>query len=126
MKDLDDTIPETMADPMQLQQVILNLAFNAIEAMPNGGTLGVKSIHDKNLDAIKIEISDTGKGIDKGVMDDVFKPFFTTKSKGSGLGLAITRKIVEQHGGAISVESDTEKGTVFKILLNIKEEKKKI
>ncbi len=126
MKDLDDTIPETMADPMQLQQVLLNLAFNSIEAMPDGGTLGVKSIYDKNLGAIKIEISDTGKGIDKGVMDDVFKPFFTTKLKGSGLGLAITRQIVEQHGGVISVESDTGKGTVFKMLLNIKEEKKKI
>lgn len=126
IKDFDDTIPETMADPMQLQQVLLNLAFNAIEAMPDGGTLGVKSIYDKNLHAIKIEISDTGLGIDKGVLDDVFKPFFTTKLKGTGLGLAITRQIVEQHGGVISVESDTGKGTVFKILLNIKEEKKKI
>ena len=112
------------ADPIQLQQVFLNLLFNAIEAMPNGGELGIKSIHDKNANTTTIEISDTGQGIDKDTIDDVFKPFFTTKSKGTGLGLAITRRIVEEHDGVISVTSDPGKETVFKILLNIKKDKK--
>ena len=125
VKDFDGAIPETLADPMQLKQVFLNLALNAIEAMPDGGRLGVKTNYDKNTETIKIEISNTGDGIDKEMIDDVFKPFFTTKSKGSGLGLAITRRIVEQHGGVISVTSDPGKGTVFNILFNIQTENKK-
>ncbi|MCJ7542713.1 MAG: PAS domain S-box protein [Desulfobacterales bacterium] len=123
-KDLDKNIPMMPADPIQLQQVFLNLLFNAIEAMPNGGELGIKSIHDKNANTTTIEISDTGQGIDKDTIDDVFKPFFTTKSKGTGLGLAITRRIVEEHDGVISVTSDPGKETVFKILLNINKDKK--
>jgi PAS domain S-box-containing protein len=125
VKDFDGAIPETLADPMQLKQVFLNLALNAIEAMSDGGRLGVKTIYDKNTETIKIEISNTGEGIDKGMINDIFKPFFTTKSKGSGLGLAITRRIVEQHGGVISVTSDPGKGTVFNILFNIRTENKK-
>ena len=86
--------------------------------------MGIKSLYDQNANRVKIEISDTGKGIDREIIDEVFKPFFTTKSKGTGLGLAITRRIVEDHNGAISVASDPDKGTVFKILFNIKEDKK--
>jgi len=124
-KNFDDTIPETIADPMQLKQVFLNLALNAIEAMPDGGRLGIKTIYYKNTETIKIEISNTGEGIDKEMIDDIFEPFFTTKSKGSGLGLAITRRIIEQHGGVISVTSDPVKGTVFNILFNIQTKNKK-
>ena len=87
--------------------------------------MGVKTDYDKNAETIKIEISNTGDGIDKEMIDDIFKPFFTTKSKGSGLGLAITRRIVEQHGGVISVTSDPDKGTVFNISFNIQTENKK-
>ncbi len=123
-KDFDKNIPVMPADPVQLQQVFLNLLFNAIEAMPDGGELKIKSGYDQNADTIKIEISDTGKGIDQEIMNDIFKPFFTTKSKGSGLGLAITRRIVEDHGGAISVTSGPDKTTVFSILFNIKAGKK--
>jgi PAS domain S-box-containing protein len=124
-KNFDDTIPETIADPMQLKQVFLNLALNAIEAMPDGGRLGIKTIYYKNTETIKIEISNTGEGIDKEMINDIFEPFFTTKSKGSGLGLAITRRIIEQHGGVISVTSDPVKGTVFNILFNIQTKNKK-
>ncbi|GAG63235.1 unnamed protein product [marine sediment metagenome] len=123
-KDFDKNIPLMQADLVQLQQVFLNLLFNAIEAMPDGGELNIKSDYDQNAGAIKIEISDTGKGIDQGIMDDIFKPFFTTKSKGSGLGLAITRRIIEEHGGVISVTSDPDKATVFEILLTIQKEKR--
>jgi PAS domain S-box-containing protein len=123
-KDFDKNIPMLQADPVQLQQVFLNLLFNAIEAMPDGGELKIKSSYDQNAGAIKIEISDTGKGIDPAIMGDIFKPFFTTKSKGSGLGLAITRRVVEEHGGAMSVTSDPDKATVFKILFNLQADKK--
>lgn len=122
--DFDKNIPVMQADLVQLQQIFLNLLFNAIEAMPDGGELNIKSSYDQNADAIKIEISDTGKGIDPAIMNDIFKPFFTTKSKGSGLGLAISRRVVEEHGGAISVTSDPDKATVFKILFNIQAGKK--
>ncbi len=116
-KDFDNTIPMTMADPMQLRQVFLNLILNAIDAMPDGGTLGIKPVYDEKAKAIQIEISDTGNGIDSGMLDEVFKPFFTTNTKRSGLGLAIARRIVEQHGGVISVKSDLGKLTTFKIYL---------
>jgi len=118
-KELGEDLPEMMVDPVQMKQVFLNLLFNAIEAMPAGGALGVRTIYDKNANAVKIEISDTGKGIKKEEISDIFKPFFTTKSKGSGLGLAISRRIIEDHGGVISVASNPGKETVFKILLNI-------
>ena len=123
-KNFDKNIPVMQADPVQLQQIFLNLLFNAIEAMPDGGELNIKSSYDQNAGTIKIEISDTGKGIDQKIMADIFKPFFTTKSKGSGLGLAITRRVVEEHGGTMSVTSDPDKATVFKILFNLQADKK--
>jgi PAS domain S-box-containing protein len=117
MKDFDSDLPETMADPMQLQQVFLNLMFNAIEAMPAGGALAVKTSYDAVLNSINVAIADTGKGIEDSMLDQIFQPFFTTKRKGSGLGLAVTRRLVEQHGGDIYVETTPDKGTVFNITL---------
>ena len=116
-KHFDGNLPALKADPMQLQRVFLNLLFNGFEAMPDGGTLGVKTIYDETAKAIQIAISDTGKGIDRKMIDDVFKPFFTTKSKRSGLELAIARHVVEQHGGVISVKSDPGKWTTFNVYL---------
>ncbi len=123
-KDFDPELPQTMADPMQMQQIFLNLLLNAVEAMPNGGILATKTSYDKKLDSIEITISDTGSGMDQSVKSKVFQPFFTTKRKGSGLGLAITRRLVEQHGGQIYFESDPGKGTVFNIFLHVNEKKK--
>jgi PAS domain S-box-containing protein len=121
-KDFDHTLPETLADPMQLQQVFLNLMFNAIEAMREGGSLAVRTSYDAKLNAVQIAIADTGKGIKQSMLDQIFKPFFTTKRKGSGLGLAITRRLIEQHGGEIYVESTPDKGTVFNISLQVMQE----
>lgn len=119
-KDLDDSLPELMADPMQLQQVFLNLLLNAIDAMPHGGTLTVKTSHDTASNSVQIEISDTGKGIDEKLKDKIFQPFFTTKPKGTGLGLAITKRLIEQHGGSISVENHISEGTIFKVSFPVK------
>ena len=124
IKDFDPGLPETMADPMQLQQVFLNLVFNAIEAMPAGGALAVKTSYDAVLDSINIAIADTGQGIEQSMLDKIFQPFFTTKRKGSGLGLAVTRRLIEQHGGDVYVESTPDKGTVFNISLRVQPEQK--
>ena len=123
-KDFDPKIPKAMADPMQMQQVFLNLLLNAIEAMPDGGMLATKTSYDATLGSIQITISDTGKGVEKTLINKVFQPFFTTKRKGSGLGLSITRRLIEQHGGHIDVESDPGKGTVFEIFLNVNTKRK--
>lgn len=111
-----EDIPKITADPMQLQQVFMNLILNAIDEMPEGGTIFINTSYNKD-NTVNIEISDTGKGIDEGIMDSIFKPFFTTKPRGTGLGLAVTKKIVEQHGGTISVRNNPEGGATFTVLL---------
>ncbi len=121
LKNFDERLPEMMADPVQLQQVFLNLFLNAIDAMPDRGTLAVKTSYHAEKSSIQIAISDTGKGIDKGVIGKIFQPFFTTKSKGTGLGLAITKRLIEQHGGNIRVENNRDGGTVFNIFLPVKQ-----
>jgi signal transduction histidine kinase len=115
-KDLQ-ILPGTLADPMQLQQVFLNLVLNAVDAMPNGGKLHVGTFFEKGLDLIHVEIADTGKGISKEHADMIFQPFFTTKPKGTGLGLAISKQLIEQHGGSITVAANPSGGTVFRIQL---------
>jgi PAS domain S-box-containing protein len=124
IKDFDQNLPETLADPMQLQQVFLNLMLNAVEAMPDGGALAVKTSYDEEMQAVNIAIADTGKGIENSMLDQIFQPFFTTKRKGSGLGLAVTRRLIEEHGGDVYVESTPEKGTVFNISLRTMAEPK--
>jgi two-component system sensor histidine kinase AtoS len=118
-KEFDGNLPEIMADPMQLQQVFLNLLFNGIEAMPDGGKLEIRTSYDAESKAARIEIFDSGIGIEIEKIERIFQPFFTTKKKGSGLGLAISRRLIEQHGGEITVKSQPGKGTVFTIILQI-------
>jgi two-component system sensor histidine kinase AtoS len=120
LKDFDSDLYEIMADPMQLQQVFLNLMFNAIEAMPQGGALAVKTLLDDADNMLRIAISDSGKGMEPLILNQIFQPFFTTKRKGSGLGLSICQRLVDQHGGKISAESAPGKGTVFTLLIPIR------
>lgn len=115
LKYYDEHLPETMADQMQLQQIFMNLILNAVEAMPGGGTLTLKTSYDKSSNTLQIIISDTGEGITDEMKDKIFQPFFTTKSKGTGLGLAISKRLIEQHGGNIIAESNHPKGTTFRI-----------
>jgi len=119
VRELDEQMPRTMADPMQLQQVFMNLLLNAVEAMSEGGVLTVKTWYEPSDDSLQISIGDTGKGIDDESMARIFEPFFTTKPKGTGLGLAITKRLIEQHGGSIWVEN-LPKGTTFRIGLPAK------
>jgi len=120
MKNFDPRLPKTMADPIQLQQVFMNLLLNAADAMPNGGTLTVQTSFEEASQFLHATIRDTGSGIDKSMIDKIFQPFFTTKPKGTGLGLSITRRLVEQHGGSIRVVNHPSGGASFTIDLPVK------
>ena len=117
MKRFDPHLPLIMADPMEMQQVFLNLLINAVQAMPAGGTLTVRTFENPSAKEIQIEIVDTGKGINDEIREKIFQPFFTTKNKGTGLGLAISKQFIEMHGGTISAEDNPEGGTIFRIIL---------
>jgi signal transduction histidine kinase len=103
------------ADPSRLQQVVVNLLVNAVQAMPDGGTLTVRTRGD-NENAV-LEVEDTGHGMDEATKEQVFVPFYTTKevNVGTGLGLAVVHGIVTAHGGSIRVDSTPGKGTVFEV-----------
>jgi PAS domain S-box-containing protein len=127
--DLPPTLPKADVDPDQIGQVLLNLAINALHAMENGGALCVRTVvvpvkskaGNHAADMIEISLSDNGHGIASEDLDKIFNPFFTTKDvgKGTGLGLTVVHGIVQEHGGQIRVESETRKGTTFRILLPI-------
>ena len=120
-KELRPDLPPMYVDAEQLVQVILNIAFNAIEAMEAGGTLIFRTskIDSSDGEAVGISIRDTGKGIRKEEMKNIFKPFFTTKERGVGLGLAICQRIIKNHGGHIKVKSIPMQGSIFYIRLGI-------
>jgi len=99
----------------KMKQVILNLAKNAIEAMPHGGKLSFNAVATNG--AVTLDVSDTGAGIPPEV--NIFEPFFTTKSFGTGIGMTIVRQIIAAHGGSLSYRSEPGKGTTFSIKLPI-------
>jgi two-component system NtrC family sensor kinase len=120
---LPDDLPPVAGNANYLQQVFLNLLLNARDAMPQGGTITINTALTGYH--IIIRFSDTGVGIEKGVLDKIFRPFFTTKGeKGTGLGLAVCHKIIAQHKGEIRVESEPGKGTTFTIFLPVWREAK--
>ena len=123
--ELHHSLPEVMADFDQLQQVYINLILNAIQAMPQGGRLTIRTFNSGNW--LKTEVQDTGCGISTENMPKLFTPFFTTKEqgKGVGLGLATCSEIIRRHQGRIEVQSKEGEGTTFTIYLpvHIKEDK---
>jgi len=125
VRDLGPSLPEVMADPDQLQQVLANLMLNAIQAMPEGGTLTLHTSADSE-GKVRIDVQDTGIGISKENMQKLFTPFFTTRKevKGVGLGLAVAHGIIERHKGRIEVNSEEGKGSTFTISLNAYQEEK--
>jgi len=110
-----DAAPPLRLDPNQLKQATLNIILNAIDAMPNGGTLTVGTVRDAEY--CRVSIRDSGCGIDKKDILHIFDPFFSKKDSGTGLGLAITHEIIKKHGGNVRVESKTKIGTTFTIEL---------
>ncbi|MFQ5861684.1 MAG: GAF domain-containing protein [Candidatus Brocadiales bacterium] len=120
-KELGHNLPEALVDPAQMKQVFLNLIKNAVESMPEGGTLTVKTCVEDN--SIKIDFADTGEGIPPEVIGKLFTPFFTTKTAGTGVGLAVSHKIIDDHEGTLSVSSAAGRGSVFSILLPTRDAK---
>jgi len=116
-------LPWLVLDPDLLQQALLNIAMNAIRAMPEGGSFTVETRMappgGEGPGVIQITFSDTGEGISSENLGRIFSPFFTTRQQGTGLGLAITRRIVEQHNGEISVMSTPGRGTSFTISIPV-------
>ena len=132
-KKSDAHLPLILADFDKIQQVLINIIMNAIQAMPDGGNLTIATAVAKGIrigespkDAVRIDIRDTGVGITKENMNKLFTPFFTTKEKGKGvgLGLPVVHGIIEQHNGKIKVDSEPNVGTTFSIYLEIMDEKK--
>jgi PAS domain S-box-containing protein len=117
-------LPATPIDAQQMQQVLVNLIKNAIQAMTKGGTLTVQT--GETSDNVWVSVTDTGGGIPQEQINRIFEPFYTTKKKGSGLGLMIVQRIVRAHGGRIEVESQVGRGTTFRIWLPLHDRKPRL
>ncbi|MGB9432677.1 MAG: ATP-binding protein [Candidatus Acidiferrum sp.] len=119
--DLNQDLPAVRCDPGQIEQVILALVMNAIDALSNGGNLSLASRKSADSESLQVEVRDDGVGMPRDVLAKMFEPFFTTKEhgRGLGLGLAISRNIVDRHGGRIDVASEPGHGTAFTITLPI-------
>lgn len=117
VKDLSPLLPEVLVDPEQIERVLVNILFNAIQAIPEGGTIIIctKSLPEEGQ--VKVSISDNGCGIPREHLPHLFDPFYSTRPKGTGLGLAIAHEIVQAHGGHIEVESEVGQGTEFSFYL---------
>ena len=117
-KRLDTALPEVEIDPDQIQQVLVNIIINAVQAMPEGGKLTIGAREEEK--SLEMEIADTGGGMPGETMDKIFDPLFTTKAKGIGLGLAVCKSIIDRHEGHIEVRSKVGKGTTFRIKLPLR------
>lgn len=123
-QELHPDLPPVHIDAEQMIQVILNLAYNAMEAMPGGGILTFRTsrIAGDAGAAVGLSIRDTGEGVKREDIKNIFKPFFTTKERGVGLGLPICQRIVKSHGGRLRVKSIPGKGSIFYIRLDVAHE----
>ncbi|MGN6553967.1 MAG: two-component system sensor histidine kinase NtrB [Verrucomicrobiota bacterium] len=121
---LDSHLPLSPMDPTQIQQVLVNLVKNAMQAMTKGGTLTLQT--GEGSDGVWVSVIDTGGGIPQEQINRIFEPFYTTKKKGSGLGLMIVQRIVRAHGGRIDLESDVGRGTTFRIWLPLHERRPRL
>jgi len=123
-EDLPPGLPPFQGNRKSLQQVFLNLFINAIHAMLDGGTLTLQAYPAEDGQWLKVEVTDTGVGIEPGHLPRIFDPFYTTKQvgRGTGLGLSVTYGIVEKHGGHIEVQSEKGKGSTFTVILPVHHE----
>lgn len=110
---LDPDLPSIRLHSDSLQSALMNLVKNALEAMPDGGQLWVRTHSNRN--GVSLDLIDTGGGVDDNTVMHMFEPFYSTKDGGSGLGLPTARKIIEAHGGRISVQSELNRGTKFSL-----------
>jgi len=111
----DEGLPPAFIDPVQMEQVLHNLLLNAFQAMPQGGEVEVRLV--KAEDRVTLIVSDRGCGIAPDDLSRVFEPLFSTRAEGTGFGLAVCRRIVEEHGGAISIQSTQGEGTTVTVAI---------
>jgi signal transduction histidine kinase len=116
---LNPHLPLAPIDRTQIQQVLVNLIKNAMQAMTKGGTLALQT--GESSEGVWVSVADTGGGIPQEQINRIFEPFYTTKKKGTGLGLMIVQRIVRAHGGRIELESHVGRGTTFRIWLPLHE-----
>jgi signal transduction histidine kinase len=112
---LDQDLPEVLLDEELMTQALVNVLMNAVQATPTGGKIIVRTRATE--DHVEFSVSDTGRGIPPGDLEQIYKPFFTTRHSGTGLGLSITRETIGHHGGTIEVRSKVGRGTTFTITL---------
>ena len=119
--EISDNLPPVNGDRQYLSQIFVNLALNAVDAMPEGGTLRISSDAEVEGGFVAIHVTDSGSGIPEHILQSIFDPFFTTKStgKGTGLGLSVSLGIARSHGGDIRVSSRQGEGTTFTVLLPV-------
>lgn len=117
-------LPASPLDAAQIQQVLVNLIKNAMQAMTRGGTLTLQT--GEGPDGVWVSVADTGGGIPEDQLNRIFEPFYTTKKKGSGLGLMLVQRIVRAHGGRIDLQSQVGRGTTFRIWLPLHERKPRL
>jgi signal transduction histidine kinase len=115
-----ECLPRTMVDRSQLKQVFLNMIYNALHAMSEGGKLKIALSHEPEEEKLIVSFKDNGCGIRPENIEKLFDPFYTTKSRGTGMGLAVSYNIVKKHEGEISVFSKPGEGTTFEIRLPVK------
>jgi signal transduction histidine kinase len=115
----DPEIPDIEFDPEQMENVLMNICFNAMQAMHHDGNINIRSSVIENRKSIIISIEDNGPGIPDDIKDEIFKPFYTTRTEGTGLGLAIARDTIKKHCGKIWFENKAGGGTIFYIKLPI-------
>jgi len=113
-----EAVPPVLGSPVELREVVVNLVLNAVHAMPDGGHLLVSTGHDRAAGRVRLDVSDTGVGMDAATAARIFEPLFTTKGDaGTGMGLAVARGLVEAHGGRLDVDSAPGHGARFRLLL---------
>ncbi|WNZ62703.1 ATP-binding protein [Myxococcus sp. MxC21-1] len=115
--DLADDVPSVTVDERMMRQAFLNLAINAVQAMPQGGMLRASVRRATGTPEVEVQFVDSGPGISPDVRARIFEPFFTTKAKGTGLGLAVVKRIIESHQGRVALESLPGQGTTFRLYL---------
>jgi len=115
-------VPQIKIDLHQFRDVLMHLVQNAMHSMSEGGSLTIRT--EEGQGCIKVSVADTGIGIPEELQERIFEPFFTTKTRGTGLGLAINKRVVEEYGGEIKVESSPGQGTTFAVILPISQEEK--
>jgi signal transduction histidine kinase len=115
--EVEPGLPPVPMDRRQIRQALVNVAVNALQSMPKGGSLRVLARRDDGgpggAPRLRLDLSDDGPGIGPDVLLRIFDPFFTTKAKGTGLGLAVVKRIIEDHEGTVEVRSEVGRGTTF-------------